>query len=282
MSSLPRSELIAPPHQARESKPKVKKKRASDNVADRLRSEIISGRLPVGSRLLPERKLAEVLGVSRVTVRSAIATLQSEQLLDVLRGSGITVLDFRRSSSIDIYEWLMVGELQDKEQQYHIFSQVVQVRRSIAVPTLFEAIGKVTNEFRVELRRLIEGQRKLINDPEAYFLGDLEISQAVARQADNILVELLHNSLKRAMLARLELVLAFMGNPEEHFDGYSIIMGLFDQGPEIANNQEIQQQASQLIGAFEDQGLLRVRKLIDDLELQPVESSPPGLFQKGR
>ena len=282
MSSLPRSELIAPPHQARESKPKVKKKRASDNVADRLRSEIISGRLPVGSRLLPERKLAEVLGVSRVTVRSAIATLQSEQLLDVLRGSGITVLDFRRSSSIDIYEWLMVGELQDKEQQYHIFSQVVQVRRAIAVPTLFEAIGKVTNEFRVELRRLIEGQRKLINDPEAYFLGDLEISQAVARQADNILVELLHNSLKRAMLARLELVLAFMGNPEEHFDGYSIIMGLFDQGPEIANNQEIQQQASQLIGAFEDQGLLRVRKLIDDLELQPVESSPPGLFQKGR
>lgn len=282
MSSLPRSELIAPPHQARESKPKVKKKRASDNVADRLRSEIISGRLPVGSRLLPERKLAEVLGVSRVTVRSAIATLQSEQLLDVLRGSGITVLDFRRSSSIDIYEWLMVGELQDKEQQYNIFSQVVQVRRAIAIPTLFEAVSKVSNEFRVELRRLIESQRKLISDPEAYFIGDLEISQAIARQADNILVELLHNSLKRAMLARLELVLAFMGNPEEHFDGYSIIMGLFDQGREIANNQEIQQQASQLIGAFEDQGLLRVRKLIDELELQPVESSPPGLFQKGR
>lgn len=282
MSSLPRSELIAPPHQARESKPKVKKKRASDTVADRLRSEIISGRLPVGSRLLPERKLAEVLGVSRVTVRSAIATLQSEQLLDVLRGSGITVLDFRRSSSIDIYEWLMVGELQDKEQQYNIFTQVVEVRRNIAVPTLFEAVGKVSDEFRVELRRLIENQRKLIGDPEAYFLGDLEISQAIARQANNILVELLHNSLKRAMLARMDLVLAFMGDPAEHFDGYSIVMGLFDQGPNIANNPEIRQQAVELISAFEAQGLMRVRKLIDELAHERVEPSPPGLFQKGR
>ena len=84
------------------------------------------------------------------------------------------------------------------------------------------------------------------------------------------------------MLARMELVLAFMGNPEDHFDGYSIIMGLFDQGPEIANNLEIQQQATQLIGAFEAQGLLRVRKLIDELNLNQTDSAPPGLFQKGQ
>jgi len=282
MTTLPQSELIAPPHQAVEAPKKPKSKRASDSVADRLRSEIISGRLPVGSRLLPERKLAEVLEVSRVTVRSAIATLQSEQLLEVRRGSGITILDFRKSSSVDIFEWLMVGELQTKEEQYSIFKQVVDVRRALAVPTLFDALGKTTHDFRIQLRLLIEEQRNRIDDPEAYFHGDLEISQAIARQANNIMVELLHNSLKRAMVARLELMLAFIGPPAEHFEGYNLLLSIFDQDSELTKSPEFRQQAQLLLGQFEDLGLARVRELIDNSDIQPQQPESAGLFQKGK
>ena len=279
---IPQSELLAPPHQAQEAKAKPKGKRASDSVADRLRSEIISGRLPVGSRLLPERKLAEVLAVSRVTVRSAIATLQSEQLLEVRRGSGITVLDFRKSSSVDIFEWLMVGELQTKEEQLNIFSQVVHLRRSLALPTLFEAMEKGTPEFRVEMRRLVEEQRQRLNDPEAYFIADLEISQTVARQANNIMVELLHNSLKRAMVARLEFMTAFIGPPAEHFEGYSVLLNLFEQGPEMAKNKEFREQAAVLIEHFENEGLNRVRNLILNAPIEPLQQESAGLFEKGK
>ncbi|MEC8052819.1 MAG: GntR family transcriptional regulator, partial [Myxococcota bacterium] len=176
--------------------------RASDRVANRLRFDILSGKLPAGCRLLPERRLAEVLNVSRVTVRSAIATLQSEQLLDVRRGSGITVMDYRRSSSIDLFTWLMAGKTLPIEQQFKIFSQVAMVRRRLALPTLLEAIDRAKPADIRRLEQLIQKQQENLDKPDAYLVTDLEISQCIARTADNVVVELLHNSLRRCMGAR--------------------------------------------------------------------------------
>ncbi len=53
-----------------------------DDVARRIEQEISEGNLGVGDRLLGERELAQVLGVSRVTVRSALAKLRSRGLVE--------------------------------------------------------------------------------------------------------------------------------------------------------------------------------------------------------
>jgi GntR family transcriptional regulator len=55
-------------------------------IADRLAQRITSGQLPVGARLPAERDLAETLGVSRMTVRQALAAVEQRGLLD--RGVG--------------------------------------------------------------------------------------------------------------------------------------------------------------------------------------------------
>ncbi|ENN89022.1 Transcriptional regulator, GntR family [Rhizobium freirei PRF 81] len=60
-------------------------------VAAELRSAIDSGRHVPGSRLPSERALSEQFGVSRVTMRRAIAELEGEGLLRVARGSGAYV-----------------------------------------------------------------------------------------------------------------------------------------------------------------------------------------------
>ena len=282
MSDSVTSDLIAPPHQSNEPDTKGQKERASDAVARRLRSDIITGRLPAGCRLLPERKLAQVLGVSRVTVRSAIATLLSEQLLDVRRGSGITVLDFRDSSNVDMFEWLINVASQDKKKLYQVFKQGVQMRRFVAIPTLFSAATRATDDFRIELHRMIEKQRALFHDSEAYSLGDWEISRFIARQADNLMIEILHNSLKRTVLNRVDLLAAFIGPPEEHFEGYAMIVELCSQGPEITENLQVRQQAALLIEQFEAKGLERARRYIQSLPDTPAPSHPSDLFQKGK
>ena len=46
--------------------------RASSSIADQIRQAIVTGKLEQGSRLPPERELAEQFGVSRVTVRDAL------------------------------------------------------------------------------------------------------------------------------------------------------------------------------------------------------------------
>ncbi|NLS17884.1 phosphonate metabolism transcriptional regulator PhnF [Rhizobium sp. P40RR-XXII] len=60
-------------------------------VAAELRRAIDGGRHAPGSRLPSERALSEQFGVSRVTMRRAIAELEGEGLLRVARGSGAYV-----------------------------------------------------------------------------------------------------------------------------------------------------------------------------------------------
>lgn len=70
----------------------------ADSVRDRIASELIfSGEVPVGELLPPEGRLAELYGVSRITVRAAIRSLQDAGLVKVRNGVGATVLPLSRT-----------------------------------------------------------------------------------------------------------------------------------------------------------------------------------------
>ena len=276
MSQNSQSELMSHPEPLMGGPTGNRPMRSSDKVANRLRYDILGGRLPVGSRLLPERKLAEVLGVSRVTVRSAIATLQSEQLLDVRRGSGITVMDYRRSSSIDLFQWLMASNELPIEEQFRIFKQVVHVRQALAVPTLFEAVALAGPADKALIRELIEEQRNNVSDGMKYLMTDLEVGQSIARIANNVVVELLHNSLKRCMSIRWELVLAFLGPLDDHFQHYQFLLGAFEQGAALTNNPVLQQQTAEIIRGFENTGLERARRWLEQNNAQVETEAPEG------
>lgn len=60
-------------------------------LASRIGRQIETGELPAGAPLPPERSLAEMHAVSRVTVRKAIETLTSRGLVEQRRGSGTFV-----------------------------------------------------------------------------------------------------------------------------------------------------------------------------------------------
>ncbi|MFJ8938511.1 GntR family transcriptional regulator [Streptomyces sp. NPDC102365] len=63
-------------------------------VADALRSRIVSGELRAGERMPTQARLADEFGVERGTVRQALRILQSESLLaNVSKGSPATVAD---------------------------------------------------------------------------------------------------------------------------------------------------------------------------------------------
>jgi GntR family transcriptional regulator, transcriptional repressor for pyruvate dehydrogenase complex len=51
-----------------------------EQVAERLRESILSGELPAGSVLPPERELSERFGVGRTTIREALRALQTKGL----------------------------------------------------------------------------------------------------------------------------------------------------------------------------------------------------------
>jgi GntR family transcriptional repressor for pyruvate dehydrogenase complex len=55
-------------------------------VADELRSQIVTGMLAAGERLPNETELSRAFGVSRSTVREALRVLASQHLIETLRG----------------------------------------------------------------------------------------------------------------------------------------------------------------------------------------------------
>jgi GntR family transcriptional repressor for pyruvate dehydrogenase complex len=69
----------------------IKPKRISDQVFDQLRELILRGELKPGQQITPERELAEVLGVSRTSVRDAINKMVTSGLLEQRQGQGTFV-----------------------------------------------------------------------------------------------------------------------------------------------------------------------------------------------
>src|SRR3954464_13055802 len=61
--------------------------RASSAIADQIRAAIVGGKLTAGERLSPAREPAEQFGVSRVTVRDALRSLEAMGLIEVRVGA---------------------------------------------------------------------------------------------------------------------------------------------------------------------------------------------------
>ena len=61
--------------------------KAAELVADRIRRDIVRGKLVPGDNLPPEARLMERFKISRPTLREALRVLESEQLISVHRGA---------------------------------------------------------------------------------------------------------------------------------------------------------------------------------------------------
>lgn len=79
---------------------------------------ILSGELPVGQQLPPERQLAQSMGVSRAVVNSGVAELERRGFLEVRPRVGIFVTDYRRAGTLDTLKSIMTynrGRLRNEE-----------------------------------------------------------------------------------------------------------------------------------------------------------------------
>lgn len=87
----------------------VPRRSVTDEVFDQIAAEVLRGEVAAGDALPSERRLAEVLGVSRPSVREALNRLGYAGLVDVRQGDATTVRDFRRSAGMDVLPRLLMS-----------------------------------------------------------------------------------------------------------------------------------------------------------------------------
>jgi GntR family transcriptional repressor for pyruvate dehydrogenase complex len=86
----------------------VTRRSVPDEVFDQVLAEVVDGEIEAGEALPSERRLAEVLGVSRPAVREALQRMAQTRLLDVRHGGATTVRDFRKFGGLDLLPRLLV------------------------------------------------------------------------------------------------------------------------------------------------------------------------------
>lgn len=96
-----------------------------------LRRAVLTGELGAGDRLPPERELATTLGVSRLTLRAALAALTAQGLLTVRHGRGYVIQDFLRVGGADLLG--DVAELAvERGELAPVAAELLRVRRHLA------------------------------------------------------------------------------------------------------------------------------------------------------
>src|SRR3954466_9826236 len=91
----------------------VPRRSVPDEVFDQVLGEVVEGEIGAGEPLPSERRLAEVLGVSRPAIREALQRMAQTRLVEVRHGGATTVRDFKRYAGLDLLPRLLVrrGEL---------------------------------------------------------------------------------------------------------------------------------------------------------------------------
>src|SRR6476619_2431599 len=82
--------------------PRMARERLADRVASELKRLVIKGAYPPGERLPAIRELAETLGVTHLTVREALAQLETAGLIRTRHGSGTYVVDPQENPSLGL------------------------------------------------------------------------------------------------------------------------------------------------------------------------------------
>ncbi|MGA5538430.1 FadR/GntR family transcriptional regulator [Mycolicibacterium nivoides] len=194
----------------------VNRRSVPEDVFEQIVAEVLSGQMQPGEPLPSERRLAEVLGVSRPAVREAIKRLTEAGLVEVRQGDSTTVRDFRKHAGLDLLPRLLLraGELDVSvvrsilETRLHNGPKVAELAARRATADLVAQLGRTVDALAAEPDP-VEQQR------QALAFWDL-----IVDGADSIAFRLMYNTLRQtyepALPALATMMAAEVGRPDAY------------------------------------------------------------------
>jgi DNA-binding FadR family transcriptional regulator len=147
-------------------------------VAQRLLDHLTGGNFAPGTRLPPERQLAEALGVGRSTLREAMAALGVLGLVDVRPGSG----SYLTADSSELLSRAIEWSLTLRQPRTR---DLIELREFLEVMTAQLAAARADDDDIALLERHVEAMRHAGEDVDAFVTADLAFHFEAARIAGN-------------------------------------------------------------------------------------------------
>jgi GntR family transcriptional repressor for pyruvate dehydrogenase complex len=168
-----------------------------DAVADRLRGDILAGRLRPGTRLPSERELSLALGVNRLTLRASLARLEALGLIATKHGAGTVVASWRERAGLETLGTLVRG-LKVADPAWHdLVRSTLEIRRILAAEAVALAAERHTEDDLGAIAACAQVVLEHADDPIAFARADLAFMRAVCKAAHNVGLELFLNTFAR-------------------------------------------------------------------------------------
>jgi DNA-binding FadR family transcriptional regulator len=233
----------------------VARRSVPDEVFEQIVADVVGGHLAPGSPLPSERRLAEVLKVSRPAVREALQRMAQAGLVEVRQGNVTAVRDYRRHAGLDLLPRLLLprGELDLAvarsvlEARLHVGPKVAALAAERAGATLGPDLDAVISALEAD------------DDPVARQRHALTFWDRVVDGADSIAFRLMFNSLRAAYEPALEALATVMSAEVNRISAYRALAETITAGtPDAAYTA-----AEDLLKPATDAFLDAIRKLED-------------------
>jgi GntR family transcriptional repressor for pyruvate dehydrogenase complex len=178
--------------------------RLVDRVAQEVERLILDGVLEAGTKLPPQRELAEQIGVSRTVIREAMQILETKGLLESRHGFGTLIRQVSPDQFTQSMSWLLRSTKISLDDLH-------QVRSILEVENVRLAAVNATPEGVQTLRRILEEMDSAQADLHLFAEKDAEFHTALAQMTDNPLLTVLIDAIRDLIQ---EVRLSISRNPE--------------------------------------------------------------------
>ena len=204
----------------------VNRRSVPDEVFDQVLAEVVEGGLGPGEALPSERRLSEVLGVSRPAVREALQRMAQTRLVEVRQGGSTTVRDFRKTAGLDLLPRLFVraGNLDTA-----VARSILEARLIVGPGVAGLAAERGGPAVAVALTEVVDALAATDDDVERQRHA-LAFWDLVVDSADSLTFRLMFNSLRAAYEPALEALASLMREEVGQIGAYRVLTAAIAEG----------------------------------------------------
>jgi len=194
----------------------VRKNKVYEDVAKQIERQILK-KLKPGDKLPSERELAEMLQVSRSSIRDAIRGLELMGLVEPRQGAGTIVRGLSAESLLNPF----ANALKHRQE---LVGELLDFRKMLEPPLAARAATHASPDEISEMEEILRRQEEKLSDGEAAIAEDAEFHYSVALASGNSVVLKLLDVVMDLLRDTRERSLQLAGRPQKSLAGHRRIL----------------------------------------------------------
>jgi len=194
----------------------VRRDKVYEGVAKQI-ERVILKKLRPGDKLPSERELAEMLGVSRSSIRDAIRSLELMGMVEPRQGAGTIVREISSDS--------LVNPLANaRKRKEELIGELLDFRKMLEPPLAARAATRVSGDEISEMEEILERQEEKLRGGDSTIAEDSEFHYAIALASGNSVVLKVLDTLMDLLRDSRERSLQVEGRPQKSLAGHRRIL----------------------------------------------------------